>query len=532
MWLHDGEPQAEAAVRARAALARLLEVLERVGQEVRADPDALVVHAQAGLLSVRLDAHLHRAALAAELHGVGGQVPDHLLQPLGIREHADRPGPQVHRQVDAAPVRRGAHGVEPLLHHRAQVDRRRLHPELAGHDARDVEQVVDQLRLQARVALDHLERVRHLSRRHLLVAQHRGPAQDRRERRAQLVRERRQELVLELVVALGGLASLLLAHQLEAGLLGQLAEGDVAREQVDEAFLPEGGGGPRQPAVAAVGVAAAVLEARGGRALHEIAQLVEQRLAVVRVQEVDDRARAQLVVREAEAALPARVQLEQAALEVCNREEVRGQREEAVAPRLEVEPVGGFRQALGVLALLAQPPPLRLLADLLPPPVQLDEHRDLRPQHLGLDGELDVVDGPQRVAARHPGLELAHRGHEDDRRLLRAGPPADQAGGLEAVELRHVDVEQDHRELVAQERAQRLVPGARGGHLHADVRQDRLERQQLVGAVVDQQHVHGRGRFLAQCDVSGMGHLQDRFQRWSQLRSCATRWSASTGFAM
>ena len=345
-----------------------------------------------------------------------------------------------------------------------------------------------------------------LARRHLLVAQHRGPAQDRRERRAQLVRQRRQELVLELVVALGGLARFLLAHQLEAGLLGELAEGDVAREQVDEALLPEGGGGPRQPAVAAVGVAVAVLEARGRRALHELAQLVEHRLAVVGVQEVDDRARAQLVVREAEAALPARVQLERAALEVGDREQVRGQREEAVAPRLEVEPVGGFGQALGVLALLAQPPPLRLLANLLAPPEELDEHRDLRPQHLGLDRELDVVDRPQRVAACHAGLELAHRGHEDDRRLLGAGPPADQAGGLEAVELRHVDVEQDHRELVTQERAQRLVPGARGRHLHAEVRQDRLERQQLVGAVVDQQHVHGRGRLFAQCDVSGMGH--------------------------
>src|SRR4030095_6465684 len=49
------------------------------------------------------------------------------------------------------------------------------------------------------------ERVRYLARRHRLVAQHRGPAQDRRERRAQLMRQRRQELVLELVVALGGL---------------------------------------------------------------------------------------------------------------------------------------------------------------------------------------------------------------------------------------------------------------------------------------------------------------------------------------
>ena len=71
------------------------------------------------------------------------------------------PRPEVHRQVDAAPVRRGAHRLEPRLHHRAQVDRRRA-PSGACRvdDARDVEQVLDQLRLQARVALDHLERAR------------------------------------------------------------------------------------------------------------------------------------------------------------------------------------------------------------------------------------------------------------------------------------------------------------------------------------------------------------------------------------
>ncbi len=252
----------------------------------------------------------------------------------------------------------------------------------------------------------------------------------------------------------------------QAGLLGDLAEGDVAREHVDEALLPEGGGGPRQPAVAAVGVAVAVLEARGRRALHELAQL---RRASARGRRGAGSRRP--AARSSSSCAKPRLR-SQLAFSWSRRpsrsaiaEQVRGQREEAVAPRLEVEPVGGLGEALGVLALLAQPPPLRLLANVLAPPEELDEHRDLRPQHLGLDRELDVVDRPQRVAACHAGLELAHRGHEDDRRLLGAGPPADQAGGLEAVELRHVDVEQDHRELVAQERAQRLVPGARGRHL-------------------------------------------------------------------
>ena len=51
--------------------------------------------------------------------------------------------------------------------------------------------------------------------------------------------------------------------------------------------------------------------------------------------------------------------------------------------------------------------------------------------------------------------------HEDDRRVLRSRPLADEQRGLEAVHDRHVDVEQDDRELHLQDVAQRLLPGPR-----------------------------------------------------------------------
>ena len=80
----------------------------------------------------------------------------------------------------------------------AEVDRRGSEPELAGDDARDVEQVLDELGLRPRVALDGLERARRSARGvELAAAEQLRPAEHGVERRAQLVRDGRQELVLD-----------------------------------------------------------------------------------------------------------------------------------------------------------------------------------------------------------------------------------------------------------------------------------------------------------------------------------------------
>ena len=63
--------------------------------------------------------------------------------------------------------------------------------------ARDVEDVVDQLCLQSRVAADGVDRLAGSRRRQVAALQQLHPADDGTERRAQLVRQRGQELVLE-----------------------------------------------------------------------------------------------------------------------------------------------------------------------------------------------------------------------------------------------------------------------------------------------------------------------------------------------
>ena len=93
--------------------------------------------------------------------------------------------------------------------------------QLAGGDARDVEQVLDQLRLGVRVAIDALERVLASLRRQLAAPQQVHPADDGVERRAELVRERGEELVLQavgLLLALEQLGALALRRSISSSM--------------------------------------------------------------------------------------------------------------------------------------------------------------------------------------------------------------------------------------------------------------------------------------------------------------------------
>ena len=124
---HDGEAEAEAAVRARAGAVRLAEALEDVGQELGRDALAGVLHlrvetCESSLRSAHVDAP---AAAGVNFTALRHEVPHHLLQAVGI---AERPGGSVRRERRASSVislasADGAHRVHPRLDHRGQVDR-------------------------------------------------------------------------------------------------------------------------------------------------------------------------------------------------------------------------------------------------------------------------------------------------------------------------------------------------------------------------------------------------------------------------
>ena len=67
-------------------------------------------------------------------------------------------------------------------------------------------------------------------------------------------------------------------------------------------------------------------------------------------------------------------------------------------------------------------------------------------------------------------------------------------GGLEAVHLRHLHVQQDDGELVGQEPLERLPPGLGLDEVLPQALEHRLERDEVGGLVVHQQDVDHVGR--------------------------------------
>ena len=125
---------------------------------------------------------------------------------------------EVHVERDALGVGGGLDALDRFAQHGDDRNRLRIEPDLAGRDARHVEQILDQLILRDGVPLDDVDRARPLLRRDRVGLQHPGVAEDDVERRAQLVRQRGEELVLQLV---GGLRRALGFAQRHLGALAR-----------------------------------------------------------------------------------------------------------------------------------------------------------------------------------------------------------------------------------------------------------------------------------------------------------------------
>ena len=169
-------------------------------QEFGHDADARVRDLDARLTVLAPHAHAHAPAARRELHRVREQIPHDLLQPERRALHDERAGGQLDRQLYLARGRLGADGLGREPHHGAEVYGLPLDAELARDDARDVEQVVHEPRLKARVALDGVEPLReHLRVGGRARAQEVDPPEHGRQRRPQLVREGGEEDVLHAV---------------------------------------------------------------------------------------------------------------------------------------------------------------------------------------------------------------------------------------------------------------------------------------------------------------------------------------------
>ena len=156
----DGQADPEAPVPSRGARVGLPEVLEHVGKKLRRDALAAVGddHLEIGLHAVQVDAN--RPSLRSELHGIGEQIPDDLLEPVAVASHQGAGAVDVRSDRQALGIHGGTHALDDQLHDVAEVDLRRIDAHGAGDDPADVEQVGDDLALRRRVPVDHFDGVR------------------------------------------------------------------------------------------------------------------------------------------------------------------------------------------------------------------------------------------------------------------------------------------------------------------------------------------------------------------------------------
>ncbi len=123
-------------------------------------------------------------------------------------------------------------------------------------------------------------------------------------------------------------------------------------------------------------------------------------------------------------------------------------------------PQGHLRVLLLLLhpGVLGQQPTavLGLALDLQGLEVQVDQNLHLRAQDEGIDRLEHHIDGARRIGLEQVRLVTEHRGQEDDGDPAGAAPLADEAGRLVAVHPRHVQVQEDDRELIGEEQLQRF----------------------------------------------------------------------------
>src|SRR5688572_20549816 len=193
----DRKSEAEPAMPPADGAVLLAKAIEHVREERGLDALAVVAHADFRIPVSSGQAHLDVPAAIRELDGVREEIADHLLQTRRISAYRADRGIQERRDLDALALRCGLHRFDGALDDAPHVETAELEGDLAAHDAGNVEQVLDEPALRARVAIDRLYRALASGIVELAGTQQRDPPEDRVQRRAQLVRHRRQEFVLQ-----------------------------------------------------------------------------------------------------------------------------------------------------------------------------------------------------------------------------------------------------------------------------------------------------------------------------------------------
>ena len=187
--------QADAAARLYGRRIAGVVALEQPRQPVRLDAD-VVANGELELAAEGPHQHLDASALRREADGVGQQARDHLAQALGVATEGTAERLQEGEQAQPPGVGRRLRRLDGGGHERRHVERPRVEANLVGEHLVGIEHLVEQLRLQRRIAGDRVEAARQRGRVGALELQRLRPAEHRAQRRAQRMRQAGDELVL------------------------------------------------------------------------------------------------------------------------------------------------------------------------------------------------------------------------------------------------------------------------------------------------------------------------------------------------
>ena len=148
------QADAQAGVAALEALVGLLEEIEDPVLHRRVDADAGVAHGHLDARRLDLGLDVDAAARRRVAAGVVEQVREHLQQPRRVADHRARHVGPAARELQAPRRRRRLGELDRRAQQRDQLDVLHVQRELAGGDARDVEQVVDQAHHVAQLAIE------------------------------------------------------------------------------------------------------------------------------------------------------------------------------------------------------------------------------------------------------------------------------------------------------------------------------------------------------------------------------------------
>jgi hypothetical protein len=170
---------------------------KRWGEELWSDTLARIRDLDLRLRRGRAEPHLDPSARRRELDRVRQKVRHDLLQAEGVPAHRVGDGQTGESHADGLRLGGRADLLDGALNHRDEVDGLRIDTDVAAHDPRDVQKVVDEARQRLRVALDGVDRVQCPGRAELTVAEETRPAQDRVQGGAELVGDDGEALVFE-----------------------------------------------------------------------------------------------------------------------------------------------------------------------------------------------------------------------------------------------------------------------------------------------------------------------------------------------